>query len=106
VNKWLNKEFIAVGMICLALHSNAQVQPCPSSLSGGTSCIIGGIEFIAIPGGEFAMGVRSGVAQPSRLPRVSSGDGNEPYPVEGRTCELANTACTGSVKVLKMKNKC
>jgi len=36
--------------------------PCPSSPLVGTSCIIGGIEFLAIPGGEFAMGDSSDLA--------------------------------------------
>ena len=45
-----------------------QGQLCPSSPSVGTSCIIGGIEFVAIPGGEFAMGDNSNAASPNEQP--------------------------------------
>ena len=45
-----------------------QGQPCPSSPAVGTTCIIGGVEFVTIPGGEFAMGDSSDAASPNELP--------------------------------------
>lgn len=72
----MNKRFIAVVLLCLAvgliylvLRTNArQDQQCPSSPRVGTSCIIGGVEFVVIPGGEFAMGDDSDLALPNEQP--------------------------------------
>lgn len=49
------------------INQNAK-QACPASLSVGTSCVIGGVEFVAIPGGEFAMGDSSDAASPNEQP--------------------------------------
>ena len=76
MNRWLDKWFVAVGLVSLAvgliylvLRANArQGLPCRSSPPVGTSCIIGGVEFVAIPGGEFAMGNSSEVALPNEGP--------------------------------------
>ena len=48
--------------------SGREGQPCPSSPAAGTSSIIGGIEFVAIPGGEFEMGDSSEAALPNEQP--------------------------------------
>jgi formylglycine-generating enzyme required for sulfatase activity len=48
--------------------SGKEGQPCPSSPPAGTLCTIGGIEFVAIPGGEFAMGTSSNVALANEQP--------------------------------------
>lgn len=45
-----------------------QAQLCPSSVAAGTLCTIDGIEFAAIPGGEFAMGDGSDLALPNEQP--------------------------------------
>ena len=59
----------AVGLVYLASRTNGlQEPPCPSSPPAGTRCSIGGIEFVAIPGGDFAMGDSSDLASPNEQP--------------------------------------
>jgi len=72
----VNKRLIAVSLLGLALgliwvmiRINApQGLPCPSSPPVSGSCIVGGVEFVAIPEGEFAMGDSSEVALPNEQP--------------------------------------
>jgi sulfatase modifying factor 1 len=61
--------FAAVGLVWLAMQIDVRrEQPCPSSAPAGSPCSIGGIEFVAIPGGDFAMGDRSAAASPNEQP--------------------------------------
>ena len=51
---------VAIGFAWILIHiAAAQAQTCPSSPSQGSSCTVGGVEFVAIPDGTFAMGESS-----------------------------------------------
>jgi len=61
-----------VGLLYRAFRINPQPEPpCPSSPLIGTIGVIGGIEFIALPGGEFVMGDSSEAALPNEQPAQS-----------------------------------
>jgi formylglycine-generating enzyme required for sulfatase activity len=65
----MSKGLLAIGFAWLAIQADARTdQICPSSPAAGTVCRIGGIEFAAIPGGEFAMGDSSDLAEPIERP--------------------------------------
>src|SRR5262245_5026936 len=76
MSTFTSKRLIAVGLFCLvvglvylALRPAARPgQRCPAAPLVGASCSIGGIEFVAIPGGEFAMGDNSSAALPNEQP--------------------------------------
>jgi formylglycine-generating enzyme required for sulfatase activity len=65
----MSKGFAAIGVICLMIQADAgQRQVCPSSPAAGSSCTVGGVEFVASPAGEFAMGDSSDLASPNEQP--------------------------------------
>jgi formylglycine-generating enzyme required for sulfatase activity len=58
---------IALGYLALR-PTGRQAQVCASSPSVGDSCLVGGIEFLAVPGGDFAMGSIADDASPNEQP--------------------------------------
>jgi formylglycine-generating enzyme required for sulfatase activity len=65
----MTKGLLAIGCVWLAIQADARAgQICPSSPAAGTVCSVGRIEFAAIPGGEFAMGDSSDLAESIERP--------------------------------------
>jgi formylglycine-generating enzyme len=77
VRRWhVPRWVVVVGLVVVVAGAvfvgrrflNSDRQSCPSSPGLGHACVIAGVEFVAVPGGEFAMGDDSDIAEPSEQP--------------------------------------
>jgi formylglycine-generating enzyme len=71
----MRRGFVVIVLVGFLLYLSFRLymntkpgQACPSSATAGTRCTIGGIEFVAIPGGTFTMGDSSDLALPNEQP--------------------------------------
>ncbi len=65
----MQKLALAIGVLSLMLSlEGSQGPPCSATLPAGASCALGGVAFVKIPAGTFAMGDRSDVALPNEQP--------------------------------------
>jgi formylglycine-generating enzyme required for sulfatase activity len=65
----LSKWLAVVGLAWFSVQAGAQqAPPCPTSPTAGVICTVGGVDFVAIPGGRFAMGDSSALASPIEQP--------------------------------------
>jgi formylglycine-generating enzyme len=65
----MSRRLVVIGLAWLVIQTEARQQPmCPPAPAAGAACTVRGVEFVAIPGGTFAMGDRSALASPSEQP--------------------------------------